>query len=62
MPLGIMDVTEYEQFDVEAGIQATVVLSYTDALIESAMQMGKCLARPELLRILRLLGTWSRDY
>jgi sigma-B regulation protein RsbU (phosphoserine phosphatase) len=55
MPLGIMDVTEYEQFDVELE-SGDCVLSYTDALIESHDADGEMLGEDGLLRIVRLLG------
>jgi len=55
MPLGIIDVTEYEQFDVELE-SGDCVLSYTDALIESRDADGEMLGEAGLLRILRLLG------
>ena len=55
MPLGIIDVTEYEQFDVEL-ISGDCVLTYTDALMSLAMRMERCLARLDSCGILRLLG------
>jgi phosphoserine phosphatase RsbU/P len=55
IPLGIMDVTEYEQFDVELE-PGDRVLSYTDALIESRDADGEMLGEAGLLRIVRLLG------
>jgi serine phosphatase RsbU (regulator of sigma subunit) len=55
MPLGIIDVTEYEQFDVELE-PGDCVLAYTDALIESRDADGEMLGEAGLLRILRLLG------
>jgi sigma-B regulation protein RsbU (phosphoserine phosphatase) len=55
MPLGIIDVTEYEQFDVELE-SGDCVLTYTDALIESRDADGEMLGEAGLLRILRLLG------
>lgn len=55
MPLGIIDVTEYEQFDVELEA-GDCVLSYTDALIESRDADGEMLGEVGLLRIVRLLG------
>jgi sigma-B regulation protein RsbU (phosphoserine phosphatase) len=55
MPLGILDMTEYEQFDVELQT-GDCVLSYTDALIESRDADGEMLGEAGLLRILRLLG------
>lgn len=55
MPLGIIDITEYEQLDVELET-GDCVLSYTDALIESRDADGEMLGEAGLLRILRLLG------
>jgi hypothetical protein len=55
MPLGIFDVTEYEQFDVELE-SGDCVLAYTDALIESRDADGEMLGETGLLRITRLLG------
>ena len=55
MPLGIVDITEYEQLDVELET-GDCVLSYTDALIESRDADGEMLGEAGLLRILRLLG------
>jgi hypothetical protein len=55
MPLGIIDMTEYEQFDVELQ-SGDCVLSYTDALMESNDANGEMLGEAGLLRILRLLG------
>ena len=55
MPLGIIDVTEYEQFDVELH-SGDCILSYTDALIESRDADGEMLGEPGLLRILQHLG------
>jgi sigma-B regulation protein RsbU (phosphoserine phosphatase) len=53
LPLGILDESEYEQFDValETG---DCLLSYTDALIESRDADGE-LGEAGLLRIMRLL-------
>ena len=55
IPLGIVDVTEYEQFDVELA-SGDCVLSYTDALIESRDADGEMLGEAGLLRIMRLIG------
>ena len=55
LPLGIIPITEYEQFDVELEAGDCVV-SYTDALIESQDAAGEELGEAGLLRILRLLG------
>jgi hypothetical protein len=55
MPLGIIDMTEYEQFDVELE-SGDCVLSYTDALIESRDASGEMLGEHGLLRIMHHLG------
>jgi phosphoserine phosphatase RsbU/P len=55
IPLGIIDLTEYEQFDVELKT-GDCVLSYTDALIESRDADGEMLGEAGLLRIMRLIG------
>ncbi|MEO8050818.1 MAG: PP2C family protein-serine/threonine phosphatase [Acidobacteriota bacterium] len=55
LPLGIMNITEYDQFDVELD-SGDCLLSYTDALIESNDADGNELGEEGLLRIARLLG------
>jgi phosphoserine phosphatase RsbU/P len=55
IPLGIMDLTEYEEFDVELE-PGDCLLSYTDALIESRDADGEMLGEDGVLRILQLLG------
>ena len=55
LPLGIFDVTEYEQFDVELELGDCVV-SYTDALSESSDADNEMLGEAGLLRIMHLLG------
>jgi phosphoserine phosphatase RsbU/P len=55
IPLGIIDFTEYDQFDVELEL-GDCLLSYTDALIESRDADGEMLGEEGLLRIVRLLG------
>jgi phosphoserine phosphatase RsbU/P len=55
MPLGILDITEYEQFDVELET-GDCVLAYTDALIESRDADGEMLGEAGLLRILKHMG------
>ena len=54
VPLGIMDITEYEQFEVvlEAGDQ---VLCYTDSLIECKREDGEMLGTGGLLRVIRTI-------
>ena len=54
-PLGLLDLGEYEQFDVELE-PGDCLLSYTDALIESRDADGEMLGEDGLLRIMRLLG------
>src|SRR5260370_540336 len=54
-PLGIVDMTEYEQFEVELR-SGDCVLSYTDALIESRDADGEMLGEAGLLRIVRHIG------
>jgi serine phosphatase RsbU (regulator of sigma subunit) len=55
IPLGLIDVSDYEQFDVELQ-PGDCVLSYTDALNESFDSDGEMLGERGLLRIVRLLG------
>ena len=55
IPLGMLDVSEYEQFDVELE-PGDCVVSYTDALIESLDADGEMLGEAGVLRIMRLLG------
>jgi len=55
LPLGIVDLAEYEQFDVELQ-PGDCVLCYTDALIESRDADGEMIGEGGLLRIMRLLG------
>jgi serine phosphatase RsbU (regulator of sigma subunit) len=55
LPLGMLDVTAYEQFDVELA-PGDCLLAYTDALIEARDADGEMLDEARLLRIVRLLG------
>ena len=55
IPLGILSMSEYEQFDVELE-SGDCVITYTDALIESRDADGEMLGEAGLLRITRLLG------
>jgi sigma-B regulation protein RsbU (phosphoserine phosphatase) len=55
LPLGLIDVSEYEQFDVELEC-GDCVLSFTDALIESRDADGEMLGETGVLRIARTLG------
>ena len=51
----MIDVSDYEQFDVELE-PGDCVVSYTDALIESRDADGKDLGEAGVLRIMRHLG------
>ena len=55
IPLGILDMADYEQFDVELQ-SGDCLVTYTDALIESRDADGEMLGEAGLLRIVRLLG------
>jgi phosphoserine phosphatase RsbU/P len=55
IPLGLVEMSEYEQFDVELE-SGDCVLSYTDALMESNDADGQMLGEAGVLRIARLLG------
>jgi sigma-B regulation protein RsbU (phosphoserine phosphatase) len=55
IPLCLLDLGEYEQFDVELE-PGDCLVSYTDALIESRDADGEMLGEDGLLRIMRLLG------
>jgi serine phosphatase RsbU (regulator of sigma subunit) len=55
IPLGLLEMSEYEQFDVELE-PGDCVLSYTDALMESNDANGEMLGEHGVLRIARLLG------
>ena len=55
IPLGLLEMSEYEQFDVELK-SGDCVLSYTDALMESNDAGGQMLGEGGVLRIARLLG------
>ena len=56
LPLGVFSITEYEHFDVELEPGDCVLLTYTDALIESSDADEKMLGEEGVLRILNLLG------
>ena len=60
LPLGILNITEYEQFDVELE-PGDCMVSYTDALSESSDADGEMLGETGLLRIMRLLGDVEPD-
>ncbi len=55
IPLGLLDLGDYEQFDVELQ-PSDCLVKYTDALIESRDADGEMLGEDGLLRIMRLLG------
>jgi sigma-B regulation protein RsbU (phosphoserine phosphatase) len=55
LPLGILNLTEYEHFDVELE-PGDCLVTYTDALIESSDADGEMLGEAGVLRILNLLG------
>ena len=55
IPLGMFQVADYEQFDVELE-PGDCVVSYTDALIESCDADGEMLGEKGVLRIANLLG------
>jgi sigma-B regulation protein RsbU (phosphoserine phosphatase) len=52
LPLGIMDLADYQQFDMTL-TSGDLVLCYTDSLIESRDATGELLGSAGLLRILR---------
>ena len=54
IPLGMIAISEYEQFDVELEA-GDCLLAYTDALIESSDADGEMLGEHGLLRIMRTL-------
>jgi phosphoserine phosphatase RsbU/P len=60
VPLGMFDVAEYEQLDVELE-PGDVLVSYTDALMESCDADGQMLGEAGLLRIANLLGDLPAD-
>jgi phosphoserine phosphatase RsbU/P len=55
IPLGLFQLADYEQFDVELD-PGDCVITYTDALIESCDADGEMLGEDGLLRIANLLG------
>jgi serine phosphatase RsbU (regulator of sigma subunit) len=54
IPLGVIDLTNYEQFDVRLKV-GDLVLCYTDSLIEARNAAGEMLGPAGLLQILRTL-------
>lgn len=55
IPLGIFQIADYEQFDVELE-PGDCIINYTDAFIESCDADGEMLGEEGLLRIVKLLG------
>jgi len=55
LPLGLLEISSYDQFDIELET-GDRVLSYTDALMESNDPTGEMLGEQGVLQILRLLG------
>ena len=55
IPLGIFQLADYEQLDIELD-PGDCLVSYTDALIESCDANGEMLGEEGLLRIVNLLG------
>jgi phosphoserine phosphatase RsbU/P len=60
LPLGILSITEYENFDVELE-PGDCLVTYTDALMESYDADGEMLGEEGVLRILRLVGDAEPD-
>ncbi|MGA3067824.1 MAG: PP2C family protein-serine/threonine phosphatase, partial [Tepidisphaeraceae bacterium] len=60
IPLGIMDGTDYEQFDVELGV-GDLVLCYTDALVESHDSGGEMLGPGGLLQIVQSVDVTAAE-
>jgi len=55
LPLGVLGISDYDQFDIELQL-GDYVVTYTDALIEAQDADGKVLGEQGLLRILRAMG------
>lgn len=55
LPLGILSVSDYDQFDIELQ-EGDCILAYTDALIESQDADGEDLGEAGVQRILQLMG------
>jgi serine phosphatase RsbU (regulator of sigma subunit) len=60
LPLGLLEMSAYDQFDIELE-PGDRVLSYTDALMESNDPSGEMLGEHGVLRILELLGDMEPD-
>jgi hypothetical protein len=56
VPLGMMDLVNYDQFDVKLNV-GDLVLCYTDSLIESLDQRGEMLGLAGLLDLVRGIAT-----
>jgi sigma-B regulation protein RsbU (phosphoserine phosphatase) len=56
VPLGILDLTQYDQFDVKLKV-GDLVLCYTDSLIEARDAQGEFLGTQGLLDLVRTLDT-----
>jgi phosphoserine phosphatase RsbU/P len=56
IPLGILDLAQYEQFDVDLDV-GDLVVCYTDAITESRNLAGELIGEEGLLEIVRSLGT-----
>ncbi|MDP9172798.1 MAG: serine/threonine-protein phosphatase [Planctomycetota bacterium] len=61
IPLGIVDLTDYEQFEVALEV-GDLVLCYTDALIESRDANGEFLGEDGLLKIINSLSGVDRPH
>src|SRR4029453_15061843 len=59
LPLGILSVSDYDQFDIELQ-EGDCILAYTDALIESQDADGEELGESGVQRILQLMGEGDR--
>jgi sigma-B regulation protein RsbU (phosphoserine phosphatase) len=55
IPLGLFQITDYEQMDIELN-PGDCMISYTDALTESCDADGQMLGEEGLLKIVKLLG------
>ncbi len=55
LPLGILDIADYDSSDIELQ-EGDCLLAYTDALIESQDADGEIFGEDGVLRLLRLLG------
>lgn len=54
IPLGILDLTDYDQFEVDLDV-GDLVLCYTDSLVEAKDANGEYLGQDGLLRVVRSL-------